>query len=130
MNDMTPDEALEIVKEHAAMSVKESGSPRGQQALATLDGLHAHWSRFKVGDDVWTVLTYTGGPHKGTSEVRAPADREYGDKYGRVVGWAPGKVLSLVDDYECAWYPEDEADCFHTRAEAEQECAKRNKEKV
>ena len=115
---MTGDEALSVVKE-AADSLDDPWNKSGytgekleqlKKALATLDRLRAHWSRFKVGDEVWV-----------------PSSR-----YVRGIG--PMNIISInfringafIDTPGATFF---ESDCFPTREEAEAESARRNEAK-
>jgi len=108
---MTEDEALEVLKDFALGAQRDPIiHMRVDQALATLDRLRAHWSRFKVGDEVWV-----------------PSSR-----YVRGIG--PMNIISInfringafIDTPGATFF---ESDCFPTREEAEAEAARRNEAK-
>jgi hypothetical protein len=125
---MTPDEALEVLKRQAheltgdhVSDCKCGDCEEIDDALAAHDGLHAHWSRFKVGDEVWLLV------------ARKNANRER----RWIIEYDSSNIVTSVrfeDDGE-AWYQPELYDpdewahtsrCFPTRAEAEAECARRN----
>ena len=102
-----PSEALEILKRAAVerahqMSYYENLMPDCallRTALAALEGVNVYFSRFKPTDSVWAISFF---------------DDRWQLAYDDFVSW----VVALGNDNNC----------FPTRAEAEAECEKRNKE--
>lgn len=103
---MTPDDALEIVKRQAYQGDVRPGDVL--LALDVLSRLHAHWSRFKVGDEVW----FSRKPGIG-ADIVVGLFLEGGGEIV-VATFAHGEI--------------DESECFATREEAE--CERRNKERT
>ena len=65
---MSADEALEVLKQASKYwhyqrrrCLPDLLSEDVHRALAALSGLHAHWSRFKVGDEVWFLVCEWSG---------------------------------------------------------------------
>ena len=106
---MTEDEALEVLKDFAIGAQRDPIiHMRVDQALATLDRLRAHFSKFKAGDVLWFI-------HHD--------DRAYEDEVVAVGFW------NGITLYSFEQFDEDsskESDCFPTREEAEAEAARRN----
>lgn len=106
---MEPQEAYKIIQNAAYEGCITSSPYEVRLALDVLSSLHVHFSRFKVGDEVWVVYLSSG---PGGWDVRV-------------------SVVTMLCFGSACWcdtttgrYPE--SDCFPTREAAEAECAKRN----
>jgi len=118
---MTPEDAYQTVKDAAMQWVRvmEDGSAvvypntrTTEEAISTLDGLTAHWSRFSVGDEVWT---YVQG-YSGKWLVQS-AKLEVIHSNG---------ILTLDVGHTKKPWERFEKDCYATEAEARAECKLRN----
>lgn len=96
---LTAQEAVEVLNRYAHPWVDEEGQDEIDAALAALDGMNIYASRFTTNDKVWPI---------------------YEDK----MGWHVG-VVRLDWDFDML---DAEWRYFPTRAEAEAECERRNKE--
>lgn len=130
MTDMTPQEAYEFVLNDCHSAVE--GCPRDgdppkyreqmRTALAVLRAHHAYFSRFKPGDEVWVRDV---APFQDGKPLRGMVAR------GEVVCVSfdvSTHITGSYDEEELAGFDADERDCFPTRAEAEAECARRDRD--
>ena len=106
---MTPDEAMKVICKWATFAMNEETMLAGQEcedALAVLSGLHAHWSKFKVGDEVWVGI-YDQGELQCVDKTFA-------------------RTVSFTEDAVIYNHVLHQNICFPTEAEARAECERRN----
>ena len=102
---MTPEEAYKIVTEFASrkrLRAEFNEASIVGEALATLDGLRAHFSRFRFGAQVWIIWG------------------------GEACGPWPVIGVTGIGRVFISWFgPIEESNCFTTRELAEAECERR-----